>query len=184
VKFIVSNLIAFILMFASTVSNAEIVEFNLPTAADGDVIFKVNKDSRLPIPVSDERCEVLVAGLAITKEKNGRPQLEWQYTLKFNTDVAVESIIIEDEKSDNLVTSIHDDDPEISNGLWNGKEHFTELTKDIFDLMYKEDTWLLLQRITVQYEDGFESKLHQMIIQTQKSRHDLITRTADIMKSR
>ena len=64
-----------------------------------------------------------------------------------------------------------------------GFEKGTELTKEIFETMNAKESWVLVRRITITYEDGVQSKLHQMIVQTQPMRVDLLQRIQAAMKA-
>jgi len=171
------------LMF-SAAARAELKEFVLPTAADGNVKFLVDAVTRLPVGVSDDKAHVLKAALTfLPKPKGEMFRWAWEYQIEFNTDKKVKRITIEDERDAELHLLIDDDHPELKGATWTGFEKSIEMTERWLNLMQAREPWLLLRRITIRYEDDSQSRLHQMVVQTRDMRVDLLHKTLAVAKA-
>lgn len=156
-------------------ANAELKELKLPTAADGEVRFLVDTDTKLPVGAADDKAQVVTAALALLTKGKGQPvQWTWQYQIKFRTGVRVKSITIEDERDAKINLLIQDDKPNIEGNVWSGSEKSFELTKEFFTAMQAKDSWVMIRRITITYDDDVQSKLHQLIVETQPMRMKLL----------
>jgi hypothetical protein len=174
-------LIAVIALFPTPDSKNEPTTFKMKTVADGEVSVLIDQDSRLPIAVADDRAEVTTAALAIVKLE-GPVSYTWLYSIRLKTGIRVTSVRIEDE-TQRLQTLLHDDNPKVQSNFWRGSERVRELTKDDFEFMNEKDPWMLLRRITITYEDGGQSKLHQLVVQTQRMRVDLLRKLMEEQKA-
>lgn len=164
-----------ILLLYTFNANAELKEIKLPTATDGDVRFLFDTDTKLPVGASDARAQVVTAALVFLPKEKGQPvQWTWHYEIKFRTDARVKSITVEDERDAKTNLLIQDDNPSIEGNVWSGFEKSTNLSKDVFSSMQAKDPWMLVRRLTVTYDDNVQSKLHQLIIETQPMRMKLL----------
>ena len=171
-------------MLAAACANAEVKEFRLPTAADGEVVFLIDAQSRLPVPAKDDRAMVTLAAFGFLPIPKGGPVLcAWQYAIRIDPKAKPVSVLIEDERGKQLVQLVRDDHPEVRDGNWMGQEPGIKLDKGLWDAMNGPDPWILLRRITVTYADGSQSKLHQMVVETQPMRVELIRKAMDAMKA-
>ena len=165
-------------------SFAELKEYKLPTAADGQVSYFVDTETRLPIGVSDQYAEVITAALSLyTNRKPTQPlSWTWSYTIKFKTGVKVKSVLIEDEQRSELRTVIKDESPLMSYNIWSGEEELKELNEEMFQLMNAKGPWIQQRKITINYEDGSKSTLHQLIAESQAKRVALLDNLNKKMK--
>lgn len=171
------TLLALLLSLTALCARAELKEFKLPTAADGEVGFLVDTDTKLPVGASDDKARVTLAGLAFLPAAKGEAlRWTWRYGVQFKGNPEVRRITVEDEKQKELKLLVQDDHPVFEGGVWTGAEAGNVLNKEVFELMNAKDTWMLMRRIVVTYADGSQSKLHQLIVQTQPMRVGLLER--------
>ncbi|MFT4172473.1 MAG: hypothetical protein QM639_07930 [Rhodocyclaceae bacterium] len=165
------------LTLISCAARAELKTLLVPTAADGEVSVVVDTERRLPVGASDERATVTDASLTFPPKNPGDPlQITWRYSIHFSSDVKVSAVLIENERDKELETVVQDANPQLINSTWVGQEAPKELTKEMFAAMNSNDVWMLLRRITVEYEDGKSSKLHQLIIESPVQRRNLLNK--------
>jgi hypothetical protein len=177
------KLLLLALVFGSINANAEINEFKLPTAEDGVIGFNINADTKLPVGAADDKTQVITAALVFLPKKPGEPlQWSWKYELKFKPSTIVKSVKVEDEKGEQLQLLIKDESPSLQEDIWTGFEQPKEFSKGMFDAMNSKEVWMLLRKMTVTYGDNVQSKLHQMVIQTQPMRVELLEKTLAALK--
>lgn len=180
----VAVLVVFLLGLNSPTVHSEPKEIRLPTAADGEVVFQMDPDTRLPLSAFDEQAEVTKAALTfLPKEPNKPLHFTWQYELRFKTGSKVKSVTVEDERDAALRTLIDDRNPTVTQSSWTGQEESHEVTQGVVKAMFEKNPWVLLRRITVEYEDGKQSKLHQMVVMTQPMRMNLVEKTMQALKA-
>ncbi|MDD1795405.1 hypothetical protein LRP50_19935 [Enterovibrio sp. ZSDZ42] len=174
-----------ILITFTTHVSAALKEYKLPTAEDGEIVFIVDDETKLPVSASDDMARVIEGALTFLPKNPGESlRWTWQYRIQFLTDQKVKSVVIEDERDEKIKLLIEDDKPLIVNNEWTGVEKSMHLSKSSFEMMKSEETWLLLRRVRITYEDGQESKLHQMIVVTQPMRIDILNETIAALKAR
>lgn len=171
-----------LLLVVAVESSAELKEFKFQTAADGEVAYMFDTTAKLPLPVSDSRATVTGAALTLLL-KTGAPQWTWQYALTFKTDVKVSSVTIEDESAKQLELLLKDESPQVVNKAWTGSEVARPFTPEVFDKFAASKAWIVQRGIIVTYEDGVQSKLHQLVIQSQAMRAELIDNAIAAMKA-
>jgi hypothetical protein len=173
-----------LLLLCTVNASAGIKEFKLPTAADGEVQFAINTETKLPIGAADAKAQIVTAALTFLPKEKGQPlQWCWHYGIKFKSDVKIKSITVEDERDSQLHMLIQDDSPRTNDNFWSGSENSAELSKDFFNAMQAQNTWMLIRRFIVTYDDNTQSKLHQMIVETQPMRIKLLNELMTTMKA-
>ena len=166
-------IVSLALLAISAESLAELKEFKFQTAADGEVSYMVDTATKLPIGASDDRATVTDGALTLHLRK-GQAYWTWKYALAFKTDGKVSSVRIEDESAKQLELLLRDENPQLQNKSWAGTEPENLFTPAEFDRFAARGNWFLQRRITVIYEDGVKSTLHQLIVETQPMRVELI----------
>jgi hypothetical protein len=172
-------------LMLSGAARAEVKEFVLPTAADGNVKFYVDSVTKLPIGAEDDKAHVMTAAFAFVPTPKGEMfRWTWQYQIAFKTGKKVERIEIEDERDAQLRLLIDDRHPELEGATWTGYEQSIKMSEDWLKVMQEPAPWLLLRRITITYGDGDQSRLHQMVVQTRDMRMKVLDKLLSSGESR
>jgi hypothetical protein len=166
-----ARLFVLIALMLSNGARAELKEFVLPTAADGDVKFYVDSVTKLPVGAEDDKAHVITAGFVfLPKPKGEMFKWTWQYQIEFKTDRKINRIVIEDERDAQLRLLIDDQHPELKDRIWTSFEQSIQMSEAWLKVMQEPAPWLLLRRITITYDDGDQSRLHQVVVQTRDMR--------------
>ena len=164
-----------VVLFVALQAYAEQKTLKLPTAADGEVPVVVDTETKLPIGASDEKAKVTLAGLTFLPKQPGAPLLwTWTYAIEFKPGMKVKTITVEDERDSELKSLIRDETPVIVSDQWRGQEVPHEVTKPFLEAMTSKDVWMLLRRISIKYDDGSSSKLHQLIVEPPPARYRML----------
>jgi len=164
------------LIFAAVQVYAEIGAMKVPTAADGEVEVLVNAETHKPVGAQDGRARMTFAGLMMGPEPSATGTWwDWSYAIQFKGDQKVKSIVIDDEIGKELKTVLDDESPKVLSGVWHGHEPERLVTKDIVDAMSAPEAWVRLRRVTITYDDGTVSKLHQLVIERREDRVAMLT---------
>jgi hypothetical protein len=175
----------FLALMLSNTARAELKEFVLPTAADGNVKFYVDSVTKLPVGAEDDKAHVMTAAFAFVPTPKGEMfRWTWQYQIAFKTGKKVERIVIEDERDAQLRLLIDDRHPELEGATWTGYEQSIKMSEEWLKVMQEPAPWLLLRRITITYGDGDQSRLHQMVVQTRDMRMKVLNKLLSKGESR
>ncbi|MFZ6769991.1 hypothetical protein ACO0LM_23295 [Undibacterium sp. Di26W] len=163
------------LILTFSAANAEIKPINLPTAEDGNVSYQFNTETKLPMSVSDERAEVVaVTFMALPKEPNTPLYWAFGYDIRFKNGVVPTSIKVEDERKKPITQDVFDAKPSLNSGLWKAHSKPVLLNNEWFTAITAKDPWILQERITILYEDGSKSVLHQLAVITNPMRFKVL----------
>ena len=171
-----------VVLFVALHAYAEQKTLTFPTATDGDVSVVMDMETRLPIGASDEKAKITFAGLTFLPKQPGDPLFwTWVYSIEFKPGMKVKSITIEDERDSEIKSLLRDEAPVIVSDQWRGQEVPHEVSRPFLDAMTSKDVWILLRRISIKYDDGSSSKLHQLIVEPPSARYRMLDR---IMQAR
>ena len=154
---------------------AEIKSMPLPTAEDGDILYRVDTVTKAPINAKDDRAEVLpVVSYFLPRENAGGPKWAFRYDVRFKPHAKPASIRVETENVKPVALEVEDKKPVLKSGVWTGTTQPIEFNKAWFDRMSSEDPWILQRRVTIVYADGKKSVMHQLTFITKPMRMKMI----------
>ena len=151
-------------------------EVKLPTAADGEVTYRFDPATNLPISASDDRVEVLAVALSFLPKKPGE-QLRWNYyyALRFVPGAPKPTLVTvyaEDQRP--IKFEVGDNAPLLEGGVWSASSQPRALDKKSWDSMIGKDPWFLQRKFIIDYDDGTRRTLHQLSVVTTQMRLELL----------
>lgn len=147
----------------------------LPTAEDGEVVYRVDNVAKQAENAGDDRAEALPITLVFAPRTPGGPtQWTFAYRLRFAAGATPTSIRIETENQKPLVLEVEDRKPVVKAGQWSGTHAPIEFTRAWAEKITASDPWLLQRRYTITYADGRKSVLHQLSILTTEGRAQML----------
>jgi hypothetical protein len=147
----------------------------LPTAADGDVFYRFDPATNLPIAAADDHALVTAVALSFLPKKQGEP-LRWNmiYSLQFTKGAVPKFILVYDESTKPLKLEVGDKQPTVDGGQWSATSQPQVVDKKTWDSMIGAKPWYLQRKFMVSYADGTERTLHQLSVVTQQMRLELL----------
>ena len=160
---------------ARAATAAGVKEVKLPTAADGDVFYRFDATTNLPISAKDDRSEVMAVALSFEPKKAGEP-LRWKYyyALQFKEGAKPTMITVYAENQRPLTLEVGDSSPVLDGGLWSASSQAKDVDKKTWDSMIGKDPWVVQRKFVIDYADGTQRTLHQLSMVTQVMRLGLL----------
>jgi len=154
---------------------AAVKTIKLPTAADGDVFYRFDANTNLPISAKDDRAEVMAVALSFEPKKAGE-DLQWNvyYALQFQQDAKPTMITVYAEDKKPLTLEVGDKAPALDGGLWSANSQSKAVDKKTWDSMIGKAPWFLQRKFVIDYADGTQRTLHQLSVVTQVMRLELL----------
>jgi hypothetical protein len=150
-------------------------EVKLPTAADGEIVYRFDPATSLPVSAKDEKAEVLAVALSFEPKKAGEP-LRWSYyyALQFQKGAVPKFITVYDESQRPLKLEVGDSAPTLDGNVWTATSQPKEVDKKTWDAMIGKDPWILQRKFMIDYADGTQRSLHQLSVVTTTMRLQLL----------
>ena len=160
---------------AATPAAAAVKVVKLPTAADGEVSYKFDAATNLPISASDDRAEVVAVAVSFLPKKKGE-DLRWvyYYSLRFKAGVKPTLVMVYDESQRPIRLEVGDKAPVLEDGAWSASSQPKVVDKKTWDSMIGKDPWYLQRKFIIDYADGHRRTLHQLSVVTQPMRLGLL----------
>lgn len=147
----------------------------LPTAADGEVFYRFDAATDLPIAVGDDRAVVTAVALTFLPKKSGE-ELRWNYlySLQFSKGAVPKMITVFDEGMAPLKFEVADTKPALDKGGWSASSMPHAVDKKTWDSMIGKDPWVLQRKFVIDYADGTQRTLHALSVVTTTMRLELL----------
>ena len=154
---------------------AAVREIKLPTSADGEVTYKFDTATNLPISASDDRAQVVAVGVSFLPKKKGE-DLRWvyYYSLRFPAGAKPTLVMVYDESQRPIKLEVGDNAPILQDGSWSATSQPKVVDKKTWDSMIGKDPWYLQRKFIIDYADGHRRTLHQLSVVTQTMRLGLL----------
>src|SRR4249919_3980983 len=124
---------------------ANFKEVKLKTAMDGEVTYRFDNATNLPVSAKDDRAEVMATGLSFLPKKQGEG-LRWAfyYGLQFSGKVKPTMVTVYAENKAPMLLEVGDSAPVIDDaGTWTASSKAQVVDKKTWDSMIGKDPWVL-----------------------------------------
>jgi hypothetical protein len=150
---------------------AEVRDMKLPTAEDGEIVYRVDNVAKQAANAKDDRAETLPASTAfLPRTPGGGMQWAFVYRVRFAPKAKPVSIRVETENQKPVTLELEDAKPQLRDGAWAGTAAPIDFNRFWAEKITAKDPWLLQRRYTIVYADGRKSVLHQLSILTTEGR--------------
>lgn len=168
--------VAAVIIAASGGAMATVRDMKLPTAEDGEVVYRVDNVAKQAMNAKDDRAETLpVSTIFLPRTSAGLPKWTFLYKVRFAPGVKPVSIRIETENAKPVTLAIDDRNPRLKDGVWEGTiAPPLEFNRAWAEKIAAKDAWMLQRRYTIAYADGRKSILHQLSILTSERRAEML----------
>jgi len=168
-------LVCFALLAGSGVVHGEVREMTLPTAEDGDIVYRVDNVSKQALNAKDDRAETLPVALSFApRTPGGPPQWTFVHRVRFATGAKPVSIRVESENRKPVTVEVEDRKPALDRGVWIGTVAPIDFDRFWAGKIAAKDPWMLQRRYTIVYADGRKSVLHQLSVLTTERRAEMV----------
>jgi hypothetical protein len=135
----------------------------IPTAADGDQVVQFSTTTKRPMPMNDDKVEILGTNIAFVPMPADATKVHWGWTFsaRFKGKATPTSILIEDETKAPLTIVYETGAPTLRDGLWGGIATTKPLSKQFIAFVDSGQPMFRVFRFTIKYQDGTSSRLHQ-----------------------
>jgi hypothetical protein len=156
----------------------------IPTAEDGDQVVQFNAATKKPMPVSDDKVEILGTNIAFVPMPADATKIHWGWTFSahFKGKAAPISIVIEDETTAPLKIVYETTTPTLRDGGWGGIAATKPLSKQFIAFIESGQPMFRVYRFTIKYQDGTSSKLHQASVHDAATLQSMIVAVAQTLR--
>jgi hypothetical protein len=161
---------------AAPAGSANFKEVKLKTAMDGEVSYRFDNATNLPVSAKDDRAEVMATGLSFLPKKQGEG-LRWAfyYALQFSGKVKPTLVTVYAENKAPMLLEVGDSAPVLDEtGTWTASSKAQVVDKKTWDSMIGKEPWVLQRKFVISYADGTQRTLHQLSVVTQVMRLELL----------
>jgi hypothetical protein len=154
---------------------AAVRDMKLPTAEDGEIVYRVDNATKQAANAKDDRAETLPVSLAfLPRAPGGGMQWTFVYRVRFSGSAKPVSIRVETENQKPVTLEVEDRDPKVKSGIWAGRVAPIDFSKFWAEKIAAKDPWMLQRRYTITYADGRKSVLHQLSVLTTEGRAQML----------
>lgn len=147
----------------------------LPTAEDGEIVYRVDNVAKQAMNAKDDRAETVpVSTIFLPRTSPGLPRWTFLYRLHFAAGAKPVSIRVETENAKPVTLAVEDRNPRLKDGVWEGTSAPLEFNRTWAEKIAAKEPWMLQRRYTIVYADGRKSVLHQLSVLTTERRAQMI----------
>ncbi len=175
----------FAFLWVSFAYAVETEETTFETSEGNQIVVRINKETRVPIPSENGDFKVLAVHFRLVPKPGQKPNLfwEWSYDIELKNQLHIDSIRVYDVTHKPGYIYIEDNNPTIANDHWNNSTQDTPVTREFVNDFKTEDTWFRVFKIEIKKRNGSMTTLHQPVVYTRPVRLAMLESAIGVLRA-